>query len=113
MRLRQEQIREIVELMLRRVRAQLIEQEMTLDATEAAKDFLVEKGYDALNGARPLRRAIQNYIEDPLAEGLLQGKFHPGDNVLATDRGRSAGYGSRGPVAKRAEDEAVLAESES
>jgi ATP-dependent Clp protease ATP-binding subunit ClpC len=81
--LRQDQIREIVELMLRRVRAQLIEQEMTLDATDPAKDYLVEKGYDALNGARPLRRAIQNFIEDPLAEGLLQGKFHTGDNVIA------------------------------
>jgi len=81
--LRQDQIRQIVELMLRRVRAQLIEQEMTLDASDTAKDFLVEKGFDALNGARPLRRAIQNFIEDPLAEGLLQGKFHPGDNVGA------------------------------
>src|SRR6185437_5948286 len=81
--LRQDQIRQIVELMLRRVRAQLIEQEMTLDASDAAKDFLVEKGFDAANGARPLRRAIQNFIEDPLAEGLLQGKFHPGDSVGA------------------------------
>jgi ATP-dependent Clp protease ATP-binding subunit ClpC len=81
--LRQDQIREIVELMLRRVRSQLIEQDMTLEASDAAKDFLVEKGYDAVNGARPLRRAIQNYIEDPLAEGLLQGKFHAGDSVSA------------------------------
>ena len=81
--LRQDQIREIVELMLRRVRSQLIEQDMTLEASDPAKDFLVEKGYDAVNGARPLRRAIQNYIEDPLAEGLLQGKFHAGDSVSA------------------------------
>jgi ATP-dependent Clp protease ATP-binding subunit ClpC len=111
--LRQDQIREIVELMLKRVRSQLIEQEMTLDATEEAKNFLVEKGYDALNGARPLRRAIQNYIEDPLAEGLLQGKFHPGDNVLAQIVDGQLDMGTSRPNRERAEDEAVLAESES
>jgi ATP-dependent Clp protease ATP-binding subunit ClpC len=110
--LRVDQIREIVELMLRRVRAQLIEQEMTLDATDPAKDFLVEKGYDALNGARPLRRAIQNFIEDPLAEGLLQGKFHTGDNVTAdVENGELVLMAT--PKEPKSEDEAVLAESES
>jgi ATP-dependent Clp protease ATP-binding subunit ClpC len=89
--LRQEQIREIVELMLRRVRAQLIEQEMTLDATDEAKDFLVEKGYDALNGARPLRRAIQNFIEDPLAGQGRARRPCPGPSVQAISaRRRSA-----------------------
>jgi ATP-dependent Clp protease ATP-binding subunit ClpC len=111
--LRQDQIREIVELMLKRVRAQLIEQEMTLDATEEAKNFLVEKGYDALNGARPLRRAIQNYIEDPLAEGLLQGKFHPGDNVLVQIVDGQLDMAAARSDRDRAEGEAVLAESES
>jgi ATP-dependent Clp protease ATP-binding subunit ClpC len=110
--LRQDQIREIVELMLRRVRAQLIEQEMTLDATDAAKDFLVEKGYDALNGARPLRRAIQNHIEDPLAEGLLQGKFHTGDNVTADVEDGQLTLLAR-PKEPKTDDEAVFAESES
>ena len=46
---------------------------MTLEVTDDAKDFLVTKGYDQTYGARPLRRAIQNLIEDPLAEGLLDG----------------------------------------
>ena len=109
--LRQDQIREIVELMLRRVRAQLIEQEMTLDATDEAKDFLVEKGYDALNGARPLRRAIQNFIEDPLAEGLLQGKFHSGDNVAAEIIENELVLSVKAAEAKTV-DEAVFAESE-
>ena len=108
----QQQIREIVELLLRRVRTQLIEQEMTLEVTDAAKDFLVEKGYDALNGARPLRRAIQNYIEDPLAEGLLQGKFHPGDTVLAEVEDDRLTLQSRSPEDLR-QGEAVLAETES
>ncbi len=82
--LREEQIRQIVDLLLRRVQNQLVEQEITLVANDEAKAFLVEKGYDAAFGARPLRRAIQNYVEDPLAEGMLVGRFHPGDTILAT-----------------------------
>jgi ATP-dependent Clp protease ATP-binding subunit ClpA len=53
-----------------------------MEATDGAKDLLMEKGFDAVFGARPMRRAIQNLIEDPLAEGLLHGRFQPGDTVL-------------------------------
>jgi len=81
--LREEQIRQIVDLMLKRVQNQLVEQEITLETTDDGKAFLVDKGYDAAFGARPLRRAIQNHVEDPLAEGLLTGRFHPGDTVVA------------------------------
>ncbi len=82
--LREDQIRQIVDLLLKRVQNQLVEQEIVLETTDDGKAFLVEKGYDAAFGARPLRRAIQNYVEDPLAEGLLTGRFHPGDTVIAT-----------------------------
>ncbi len=81
--LRQEHVRQIVDLMLARVRTQLTEQQIELLAADEAKDFLVTKGYDPHYGARPLRRTIQNLIEDPLAEGLLQGKFRAGDIVEA------------------------------
>ncbi len=81
--LREDQIRQIVDLMLKRVQNQLVEQEIVLQTTDDGKAFLVEKGYDAAFGARPLRRAIQNHVEDPLAEGLLTGRFHPGDTVVA------------------------------
>jgi len=81
--LRQEDVRMIVDLMLSRVRTQLTEQQIELLVPEDAKDFLVTKGYDPQYGARPLRRTIQNLIEDPLAEGLLQGKFKPGDIIEA------------------------------
>jgi len=81
--LREDQIRQIVDLMLQRVQSQLVEQEIVLETTDDGKAFLVEKGYDAAFGARPLRRAIQNHVEDPLAEGLLTGRFHPGDTVVA------------------------------
>jgi ATP-dependent Clp protease ATP-binding subunit ClpC len=81
--LRPEHVRQIVDLMLSRVRTQLTEQQIELLADDEAKDFLMTKGYDPLFGARPLRRTIQNLIEDPLAEGLLQGKYRPGDIVEA------------------------------
>jgi ATP-dependent Clp protease ATP-binding subunit ClpC len=79
--LAKEQIREIVDLLLNRVRTELVELEMQLDVTVDAKDFLVEKGFDPTFGARPLRRAIQNHIEDPLAEAVLEGRFHRGEVV--------------------------------
>src|SRR5713226_5495297 len=81
-----EQIRAIVDLMLSRTQKQLTEQRLVMEATDAAKDLLMEKGFDAVFGARPMRRAIQNLIEDPLAEGLLHGRFRPGD-VIVVDRG--------------------------
>ena len=53
----------------------LIEHGLTLDLDSAAKEFLIDKGYSTEFGARPLRRAIEHYIEDPLSEGLLKGEF--------------------------------------
>jgi len=77
-----EQVRQIVDLELKRVRKQLAEQDITLEVTTAAKDLLAERGYDRQYGARPLRRIIQNLIEDPLAEALLQGRFKPGSTIV-------------------------------
>jgi ATP-dependent Clp protease ATP-binding subunit ClpC len=81
--LKKEEVRQIVDLMLSRVRAQLTEQQIELIVPDDTKDFLVVKGFDPAFGARPLRRTIQNMVEDPLAEGLLQGKFKPGEVVEA------------------------------
>jgi len=80
--LTKEQIRSIVDLMLATVSQQLIEKEIKLEVTEAAKDFLGEKGYDEVFGARPLRRVIQNMVEDKLSEDLLRGKFQAGDTIV-------------------------------
>jgi ATP-dependent Clp protease ATP-binding subunit ClpC len=79
--LRIEEMYSIVELLLKRVRMQLTEQQVELIVPQPTKDFLIEKGFDPQYGARPLRRTIQRMVEDPLAEGLLEGKFHPGDLV--------------------------------
>jgi len=80
--LTKEHIRKIVDLMLTTVSQQLAEKEIKLEVTDAAKDFLGEKGYDEVYGARPLRRVIQDRVEDKLSEDLLRGKFQPGDTVV-------------------------------
>jgi ATP-dependent Clp protease ATP-binding subunit ClpC len=54
---------------------------IVLQLDEQAKDFLVSKGYDPLYGARPMRRAVERFLEDPLAESLLRGDVKPGDSV--------------------------------
>jgi ATP-dependent Clp protease ATP-binding subunit ClpC len=79
--LAKEQIRQIVDLELARVRKQLLEQEIELEVSEAAMDLLGERGYDHTYGARPLRRIIQNLIEDPLAEGVLDSRFQAGSTI--------------------------------
>ena len=76
-----EEIGLIVDLMLKRVRDQLKAQGMTLDVAQAAKEHVIKLGYDQAYGARPLRRTIQNLIEDPLAEHLLLGRYHQGDTI--------------------------------
>jgi ATP-dependent Clp protease ATP-binding subunit ClpC len=80
--LTKEHIRKIVDLMLATVTRQLGEKKVKLEVTEAAKDFLGEKGYDEVFGARPLRRVIRDMVEDKLSESLLSGKFQPGDTVV-------------------------------
>src|SRR3712207_267425 len=81
-KLQKEEIKQIVDLLLRRIRGSLAERELQLDLTEGAEDFLVEKGWDPAMGARPLRRAIQRYIEDPLADFVLRAELTPGATVL-------------------------------
>ena len=75
-------IREIVALELHKVTERLAEHAVTLTATDAALDLLAEQGYDPDMGARPLRRAIQQKVEDPLSDGLLSGDFNEGDTIL-------------------------------
>ncbi|HYX78098.1 MAG TPA: AAA family ATPase, partial [Solirubrobacterales bacterium] len=82
-KLTRNEIKEIIDLMIGRVRAQVAEHELQLELGEQAKELLVDKGWDPAMGARPLRRAIQRYIEDPLADEVLrQGDIEPGTTVL-------------------------------
>ncbi len=81
-KLQKDEIKTIVELLLRRIRASLAERELQLELSEDAKDLLVDKGWDPSMGARPLRRAIQRYIEDPLADFVLRAELPPGGTVM-------------------------------
>ncbi|MEA2428219.1 MAG: ATP-dependent Clp protease ATP-binding subunit ClpC, partial [Thermoleophilaceae bacterium] len=81
-KLQKDEIKEIVELLLRRIRESMAERELSLNLSEEARDLLVEKGWDPAMGARPLRRAIQRYIEDPLADEVLKATdMQPGATV--------------------------------
>jgi ATP-dependent Clp protease ATP-binding subunit ClpC len=80
--LSKEHIRSIVDLQLKEVEAQLLLKGVTMDVTTEAKDWLGEKGYDHVFGARPLRRVIQDELEDRLSDALLGNEFEPGDRVL-------------------------------
>ena len=79
--LTREEVTEIVDLLIRRVTAQLESQGLGLDLTHEAKLLLARKGYDPQLGARPLRRAIQRMVEDPLSEKILWKEFHAGETV--------------------------------
>lgn len=78
-----QQILQIVELMLNRVREQLKSQGMDLEASDDVKEVLAKEGFDPAFGARPLRRAVQRLIEDPLSEEILLGRFGEGDTIRA------------------------------
>jgi ATP-dependent Clp protease ATP-binding subunit ClpC len=81
-KLQRDEIKQIVELLLLRIRHSMAERELVLDLTDEAKDLLVEKGWDPAMGARPLRRAIQRYIEDPLADFVLRSQLPAGSTVI-------------------------------
>jgi len=84
-KLSRDEIKEIIDLMMVRLQKQLAAKGVSMQLTEAAKDLLVEEGYDPAMGARPLRRAIQRLIEDPLADELLSGTLSDG-LVIVCDR---------------------------
>jgi ATP-dependent Clp protease ATP-binding subunit ClpC len=76
------EISQIVDLMIKRVNKQLAERGVTIQLTDAGRELLVERGYDPVFGARPLRRAIQRYIEDKLADAMLANQFPAGTTVV-------------------------------
>ncbi len=80
--LTKDEVTEIIDLMTARVRAQLEAQGIGVELTRAAKYLIVEKGYDSMMGARPLRRALQRLVEDPLSEKILWKEFRAGDTVI-------------------------------
>ena len=86
-RLKRDQMTRIVDIQLERLDALLAERKISLELDDAAKQWLANKGYDPAYGARPLKRVIQRYVQDPLAELLLAGSVRDGDVVRVTSRG--------------------------
>jgi ATP-dependent Clp protease ATP-binding subunit ClpC len=82
-----DEITEIVDLLIKRVVGQLESQGLSFELKQAAKLLLAAKGYDAALGARPLRRAIQRMVEDPLSEKILWKEFHAGDTIVVDAEG--------------------------
>lgn len=80
--LTKDELKQIIDLMISEVVDEVKAKGMTLEITEAAKEFLLEKGYDQKYGARPLRRTIQRYIEDELSELFLRGKYKEGSHII-------------------------------
>jgi ATP-dependent Clp protease ATP-binding subunit ClpA len=79
----------IVELEIGCVRERLREQDIAIELEPSAKDFLVEKGFDPVFGARPLKRVIQRFLEDPLAEGVIARRFKPGAPIRVLRKGEA------------------------
>jgi len=78
---------QILDLEVKKVMERLKGKNIQLQLDEKAKDFLVEKGYDPIYGARPMRRAVERYLEDPLAEEILKGHLHENDPIQVTVEG--------------------------
>ena len=91
---------EILDLEVSKVLERLRGKNLNLSLDAKAKDFLVEKGYDPMYGARPMRRSVERYLEDPLAEELLKGAIHEGELVEVTaDNGKVVFHQKAAPAA--------------
>jgi ATP-dependent Clp protease ATP-binding subunit ClpB len=95
-RLAKDQIRRVVEIQIGRFAARLAARDLTLDISDAAKDHIGDVGYDPVYGARPLKRAIQRYLENPLAQEILAGRYAPGDTIVVdVGAGGELGFGKK------------------
>jgi len=90
--LSKEMLTRIVDLEVTKVASRIMEKEITLTLDAASHEFLIEKGYDPTYGARPMRRAVERYLEDPMAEEILRGSFKAGDQVHVTREGEKLSF---------------------
>jgi len=91
--LKRQDIAHIVEVQLTRIQKLLAEKRLTLELSPRARDFLAERGYDPTYGARPLKRALQKHLMDPLALKVLSGDFVPGDHIVVDVTGDKLSFG--------------------
>lgn len=95
--LSKEMLTRIVDLEVAKVAARIKDKEIILTLDAASHEFLIEKGYDPTYGARPMRRAVERYLEDPMAEEILRGSFKAGDQVEVTREGDKLSFKVAGP----------------
>jgi ATP-dependent Clp protease ATP-binding subunit ClpC len=108
-----EQIASIVDLMVCDLRDRLITQNMSLELTDAARNFIAEEGTDVAFGARPLRRAIQRILEDPISEGVLEGRWESGTIITADYDGNDITFTERkGEIPKPRKRQSIARETE-
>lgn len=100
--LERKHLRTIVDIEIKGLVKRMTEKKMPLELTETAKDFLIDEGYDQKYGARPLRRAIEQFLEDPLAESLLRGDLKEGETVIAdkAETGKGLQFSQTAPAAE-------------
>jgi ATP-dependent Clp protease ATP-binding subunit ClpC len=107
--LNEEQLSKIVELLIQDLQKRLDERKLTVKITDAARSWLVKVGYDPAFGARPLRRAIEQYVESPLANRLLKGEFNEGDTILVDSGPEGLIFGTLGRAAVKKPRRAAVA----
>jgi len=93
--LEKKDILKILDIYITEINGRLKEHELTITLTRGAKDFLCEEGYSIETGARPLRRAVERFIEDPLAEEILRGRFNTNANINVTRKGKGLAFSER------------------
>lgn len=110
--LSKEEIRQIVDLMMKDLFKRLDERGLTMEVTDDVKDFLATDGYNEAYGARPLRRLIQRKVEDTLAEEILSGKYHEGDTIVLDMKDGKMFFSKKGdePKAEKTEEKAAVTE---
>jgi ATP-dependent Clp protease ATP-binding subunit ClpB len=96
-------IRSIVDIQVGYLRKRLADRDLGLELDAAALDLLGEAGFDPVYGARPLKRAIQHQLENPLAQAILRGEFGPGDRILVTVRDGQLAFDKQGGVPTEAQ----------
>jgi ATP-dependent Clp protease ATP-binding subunit ClpB len=101
-RLRREEIGRIVDLQMERLAKLLAGRKITIVLEPAAREWLADKGWDPAYGARPLKRTIQRYVQDPLAEKILSGSVKDGDRVVISANARGLVFNGEAPAAEAA-----------
>ena len=99
--LSREDVLEIVGIMLSRMNKHLEGQRVSVEVTQAAKEYIAEQGYDPKFGARPLARAIRRHVENPLSSRIIGGEFDPGDTVVVDRSGEELTFEKKAPVAQQ------------